>query len=215
MAKQPCPDIGTAWDAYAQANGPPFLQLNNCGKGPPIYPDIRPTVCPLPWTSKKTMSWKIGVALAIIRLRLAPRLWTVRLNSSHPPTYDPWYLDGHFPLVIWQYRVSAAGQVEMRAEVCCVNQMAWGLKTLPGGMPGLKDVKWTNGLAPALPVGLEKDGHARSTQAMPVAHLSKSTILPAVAGDTTGGCVVLACICPLSPELTLSKCSRSATLDLR
>ena len=73
--------------------------------------------------------------------RLALRLWTVWLKASHLPTYDHWYLDGHFPLVVWQHGVITAGQGEMQAEICHINQMAWHLNMLPGGMPGLQDVK--------------------------------------------------------------------------
>ena len=49
---------------------------------------------------------------------------------------------------------------------------------------------------------------------MPAAYLPKLTILPAVAGNSTGGRIVLTHSCPLSPELTLSKRSRSAALGL-
>ena len=50
--------------------------------------------------------------------------------------------------------------------------------------------------------------------AVPVAHSSKLTILPAAAGNTTGGHIVLAHNCPLLPELTSSKHSRATALGL-
>ena len=40
--------FGTARTAYARADGPPFLQLVNHGKGSPIYPGIRPMARPPP-----------------------------------------------------------------------------------------------------------------------------------------------------------------------
>ena len=87
------------------------------------------------------MSWKIDVASAVIHPRLALQPWTIQLKSSHPPTYDHWYLDDHFPLVIWQCGVIAAGRGGMWKKVRHVNQMAWHLNTLPSDMPGLKNIE--------------------------------------------------------------------------
>ena len=99
------------------------------------------------------MSWKIGIASDIICQRLVLRHWTVWLNSSCPPAYDHWYLDGHFLLVVQQRGVTAAGQGEMQAEVRHVNQMAWHLNTLPSGIPGLKDIKLDERTCPCITGG--------------------------------------------------------------
>ena len=56
--------------------------------------------------------------------------------------------------------------------------------------------------------GRRKMGMPAAHLPMPVAHLSKLIILPAAAGNTTGGCIVLVHNYPLSPKLTLSKRSR-------
>ena len=142
--------------------------------------------------------------------RLAPWPWTIQLKSSRLPAYDHWYLDGYFPLIVWQYGVISTGQGEVQAEVRHVNQMAWHLNTLPSGTPGLKDIKSDKWTCPRIYWwDQKKDGHAWG--ALSNAH---STSVKVNYNTCCGRqyyrwtIVVLACICPLSPKLTSSKCSR-------
>ena len=94
--------------------------------------------------------------------------WTIQLKSSRLLTYDQWYLNGHFPLVIWQPEGMAAGQGEMQAEVHCKVQMVWHLNKLPGAMSSLKDVN-SEDLDSFL-----LNGWAISKKGMPTVHLDNA-----------------------------------------
>ena len=64
-------------------------------------------------------------------------------SSSNQATYllmtsDTWMVT--FRLLSGSMELTPAGRGEIRAEVCCINQMVWHLNMLPSGMPSLKDV---------------------------------------------------------------------------
>ena len=120
-----------------------------------------------------------------------------------------------FHLLSSSMELTAAGRGEKRAEVCCINQMAWHLNILPGGTPGLKDVKSDEWTCPRITSGAgERWACLGCTKQCPWHIHRKLIILPAAAGNTTGGRIIFAHNCPLSPELTSSKRSRAAALGL-
>ena len=53
-----------------------------------------------PGLGKQPCPGRLACHPLLICPRLAPRRWTI------PPTYDHWYLDGHFLLVVWQRGVN-------------------------------------------------------------------------------------------------------------
>ena len=77
--------------------------------------------------------------------------------------------------------LAAAGRGEKRAEVRRVNQTVISEHARPAVRPGLKDVKSDEWTCPRITGGAGENGRARGA-------LRRSlTILPAAAGNTTGG----------------------------
>ena len=81
--------------AYAQADGPPSLQLVNHGKVSPYLPWHQTYGMPatLDWLNNHVLEdWRSICHLSTRGMRRD--FWTI------PPAYDHWYLDCHFPLVV-------------------------------------------------------------------------------------------------------------------
>ena len=97
----------------------------------------------------------------------------------------------------------------MQAEVHHINQMVWHLNMLPGGIPGLKDVKMDELDLFPLSVGQKKEGHALGALSNACGTSVEVNYTACCGGQYyRWTIIILTRNCPLSPELTSSKHSR-------